>query len=171
MPAGHPEEDGVIDPLLLQIVCSEVYRRAEQRNPASPSLTLADYSDLGGPAGVFRRHLNQLFDRVHATDHLVLKLVLQEMTTAHATKRPATVSQLSHSGLRATDGEIQGLLEQLASASLVRRYDAEPEPWYELIHDRLVRRCPSSSRAISSSCASGSCARSFASSAKDSPKV
>lgn len=142
VPAGHFEEDGVIDPLLLQIVCSEVYRTAEQHEPETPSLTLADYADLGGPAGVFRRHLDELFNRVHAEDHLLLKLVLQEMTTAHATKLPTTISRLSQSGLRPPAEELQGLLDKLVAASLVRRYDADPEPWYELVHDRLVQALP-----------------------------
>lgn len=142
VPVGHSEEDGVIDPLLLQIVCSEVYRTAEQRESESPSLTVADYADLGGPAGVFRRHLDELFNRVHAEDHLLLKLVLQEMTTAHATKRPTTVSRLSQSGLRPPAAELQALLDKLVAASLVRKYDADPEPWYELVHDRLVQALP-----------------------------
>lgn len=140
--AGHSNEDGVVDPLLLQIVCSEVYRGAQQRDPELPSLTLADYTELGGPAGVFRRHLDELFNRVHAEDHLLLKLVLQEMTTAHATKLPTTISRLSQSGLLPSAAEIQELLDKLVAASLVRKYDAEQEPWYELVHDRLVQALP-----------------------------
>jgi hypothetical protein len=142
IPIGHCEDEGVIDPLLLQIVCSEVYREAEHRHPELPLLTLTDYNDLGGPEGVFRRHLDELFKRVHAEDHLLLMLVLQEMTTAHATKLPTTLSRLSHSGLLPPAGEIQNLLDNLVAASLVRRYDAEPEPWYELVHDRLVQALP-----------------------------
>ncbi len=141
-PAGHMEEDGVVDPLLLQIVSSEVYREAEQRNPEAPAMTLIGYAELGGPAGVFRRHLDELFHRVSVGDHLLLKLVLQEMTTAHATKAPTTVSRLSQAGLLAPAAELQGLLDKLVAASLVRRYDADPEPWYELVHDRLVHALP-----------------------------
>jgi len=142
VPVGHTEDDGVVDPLLLQIVCSEMYRGATQRDGGAPTLTLAGYAELGGPAGVFRRHLDELFDRVDAGDHLLLELVLQEMTTAHATKLPTTISRLSAAGLLAPHEELQALLDKLASASLVRRYDADPEPWYELIHDRLVHALP-----------------------------
>jgi hypothetical protein len=142
VPIGHSEDEGVIDPLLLQIVCSEVYREAEHRHPELPLLTLADYNDLGGPEGVFKLHFDELFKRVHAEDHLLLMLVLQEMTTAHATKLPTTLSRLSHSGLLPPREEIQDLLDKLVAASLVRRYDAEPEPWYELVHDRLVQALP-----------------------------
>lgn len=142
VPVGHATENGVVDPLLLQIVFSEVYREADQRDPDAPWLTLMAYSKLGGPAGVFRRHLEELFNRVNISDHLLLKLVLQEMTTAHATKLPTTVSRLSQSGLLAPPAEIQRLLDKLVAASLVRRYDAEPEPWYELIHDRLIEALP-----------------------------
>ena len=30
----------------------------------------------------------------------------------------------------------------MVAASLVRKYDADPEPWYELVHDRLVQALP-----------------------------
>lgn len=142
VPIGHSDEDGVVDPLLLQIVSSEVYREAELRNPDAPALTLAGYAELGGPAGVFRRHLDELFHRVNSGDHLLLKLVLQEMTTAHATKLPTTLSRLSQAGLLASAEELQRLLDKLVSANLARRYDADPEPWYELVHDRLVHALP-----------------------------
>jgi hypothetical protein len=142
VPAGHSDEDGVVDPLLLQIVSSEVYREAEQRNPGAPSLTLAGYAELGGPAGVFRHHLDELFNRVDPGDHLLLKLVLQEMTTAHATKLPTTLSRLSQAGLLASPEELQRLLDKLVAANLVRKYAADPEPWYELVHDRLVHALP-----------------------------
>lgn len=142
VPVGHSDENGVVDPLLLQIVSSEVYREAEQRDPDAPYMTLAGYAELGGPAGVFRRHLDELFNRVSTGDHLLLKLVLQEMTTAHATKLPTTVSRLSQAGLLAPVSELQRLLDKLVSANLVRKYDAEQEPWYELVHDRLVHALP-----------------------------
>jgi hypothetical protein len=64
------------------------------------------------------------------------------MTTAHATKLPTTVSRLSQAGLLAPAAELQRLLDKLVSANLVRKYDAEQEPWYELVHDRLVQALP-----------------------------
>lgn len=142
VPPGHPDDDGVVDPLLLQIVCSEAYRHAQQRDAARPWLTLADYAASGGASGVFRRHLDELFRRVHTEDHLLLLLVLQELTTAHSTKRPATVSRIAESGLLASPRDIQAVLDQLVDANLVRLYRSEKEPWYELVHDRLVKVLP-----------------------------
>jgi hypothetical protein len=142
VPPGHPEEHGVVDPTLLQTMCSEMYRRAEQRSGDRPSLELADYEASGGLDGVFRRHLTELFKLVDAEDHLLLSLVLQEMTTAHATKKPATVTRLLASGLLAERADIESLLDKLVAARLVRKYSADPEPWYELIHDRLVQVLP-----------------------------
>ncbi|WP_437483022.1 ATP-binding protein [Sorangium sp. So ce1014] len=142
VPEGYLEEDGVVDPLLLQIVCSDVYRRAELRQPDAPSLTLDDYQATGGAEGVFRLLLSELFSGLESEEQLVLSLVLHEMTTALATKRPATVPGLLSSGLMASSDEVQALLDRLVAKKLVRRYETAGEPWYELVHDRLARALP-----------------------------
>ncbi|MFO0763021.1 MAG: ATP-binding protein [Byssovorax sp.] len=130
--------DKGFDPLLLQILCSEVYRAAERRDPAEIRLTVEDYQAVGGTAGIFLRYLDGVTAAVPEGERILLRLVLDALITEERTKRAMTLDGLLAARFRAERGEVHAVLERLRDGRLLRTMPRGDETWYELVHDRLV---------------------------------
>jgi hypothetical protein len=128
-----------LDPPLIQIFCTEVYRNAIARDAANPELTVRDVEDVQGLDGIFRRYLEAVTkDPVLENNPLTARSVLDALLTREDTKRAATLEDLTSGRFRASEEEIKPILGVLVDNYLVRRSDREGVEWFELIHERLV---------------------------------
>ncbi len=133
------EEVG-FDPPLLQIFCTEVYREAISRNAANPSLTDEDLIIVGELDGIFHRYLDTVTQHpVLQAAPLIARNVLDTMLTEDNTKRAVTLADLMSAGFRASQADVEGILDALVARYVVRRTMREDTPWFELIHERLVK--------------------------------
>jgi hypothetical protein len=141
------------DPVILQILCTEVYRAALARHPEDPCLTEQDFHQVGGSAGIFLRYVQGVKRGLGSEQALLVQSILDAMTTERGTKMALRVSDLApedpaaaaESSLyfKATRMQAVWVLRHLRDHSVVRAIDANDE-WYELLHDRLVKVIKSS---------------------------
>ncbi len=126
------------DPTILQIVCSEVYRRAAHRNPDDVRLTAADLRGIGSLELMFVGYLEELASDPDAASRLTARAVLDALITREGTRRALTFEAIAGAGFRVTADELEAVLSALVVCRLVRRERRGGERWYELVHERLV---------------------------------
>jgi hypothetical protein len=126
------------DPLLLQIIATEVWKQAVRRNAERVAMTVTDFDAVGGFTGIFRGYVEAISEGVADEHQLLVRTILDTLTTAERTKRPMRSSDLARVYFRATAEEIEQVLNYLVSRRLVRRVAGNTETWFELLHDRLV---------------------------------
>jgi len=128
-----------LDPPLIQIFCTEVYRKAVRRGAAHTELTEEDVDRVGGLDEIFRRYLSDVTgDSVLLADPLLARCVLDALLTQENTKRAATLADLTKARFRASSHEIEPILRVFVRSYLVRRSLRNGVEWFELIHERLV---------------------------------
>ena len=127
------------DSLLLQIVCSAIYREAAVRGEGHMALRERDLEGVGGLEGILRRYLDAATQTVDRGHLLLCRTILDALITPEATKRAVTLETLLQADFTATKEEAEGLLRSLERWRLVRREMRGGQVWYELTHERLVR--------------------------------
>lgn len=127
------------DSLLLQIVCSAVYREARDRSNGSVRLKESDLQSIGGLEGILRRFLDDVTAKIDSEHILLCRTILDALITSEGTKRAVTLQALLQADFTATQEEVQTLLEFLERSRLVRGEMRSGQMWYELTHERLVR--------------------------------
>jgi hypothetical protein len=128
-----------LDPPLIQIFCTEVYKKAASRGAEHTELTEKDVESVGGLDEIFRRYLSDVTnDRILLADPLLARCTLDALLTQENTKRAATLEQLSRARFRASPQEIEPILSVFVQRFLVRRSLANGVERFELIHERLV---------------------------------
>ena len=128
-----------LDPPLIQIFCTEVYRKAVNRDAEHTELTDEDVDRVGGIDGIFRRYLSDVTeDPVLLADPLLARCVLDALLTQENTKRAASLPDLTRSRFRASPEEIEPILRVFVRRFIVRRSLRNGVEWFELIHERLV---------------------------------
>jgi hypothetical protein len=150
------------DPIILQILCTEVYREAAAREERPVRVTTADFEKSGGAVGVFRHYIESVDSSVTGDRSILVRAVLDALITSERTKRTVSVRELaqlaepygdtdaslvagrapSRLSFRASPTEIRDILELFRDKRLVRRLESRSgsngEYRYELLHDRLV---------------------------------
>ena len=122
------------DPLLLQIMCVEVWRDANAKRPGTNELRAEDFENVGGFEQIFQRYVERA--AAAASDPLLVRVLLDTLITAEQTKRVVRSSELVRVlYVRTKQEDIDALLRQLVELQLVRAVGRER---YELLHDRLV---------------------------------
>jgi hypothetical protein len=131
------------DPLLLQIICTEVWREAIHQRPGTHQLTAGDFERVGGFDAIFRRYVVRAAETTPERQ-LVVRVVLDTLITAEQTKRVVRMSELTEGGasgrlyIRAASSEVEDVLSQLESCQLLRPIGEGRDRRFELLHDRLV---------------------------------
>ncbi|HEY2154911.1 MAG TPA: hypothetical protein VGH33_04730, partial [Isosphaeraceae bacterium] len=127
------------EPPMLQIVCTEVYRAARNRDPGDVRLLTEDLDEVGGLDGVFGRYLDNVTATITRGKLLVSRMILDALMTQEGTKRAVTADWLAAEGrfLVAPD-DIEEMLDALARLGLLRPERRSGVTWYELIHEKLV---------------------------------
>ncbi len=132
-------EDSGFDPPVLQIICSELYRAAVERAKRGvPRITLDDAQKVGDLDDIFRRCLDGLAQAIPEERTLLARMVLDALITGDNTKQAVTLEDLLKAQFSAQKEEVREILDILVQQRLLRRQVRDGEPWYELIHERLV---------------------------------
>lgn len=159
--ARVPYESGVVtklvgkleavsyNPLVLQIYCAEVYRKAAERDPENIRLTVEDVEHVGEISDIYMHALSRVIESQPLDKRLLICCALDVLKTADLTKRALRADDLCREpsnedrrtarlAFNATLEDSRWVLEHLTGSALVRRLPTE-EPWYELLHDGIVR--------------------------------
>ncbi|MCY2991187.1 MAG: hypothetical protein NTY19_25410 [Planctomycetota bacterium] len=137
--------DENFDPSMLQIICTEVYRQAVRRDASHVGLTEEDLSAVGGLEGILKNYLDivmrSLRDEAGPADEnlLLAQMILDTLITREDTKQAVTLNDLTEAGFLAREDEILSILRVFETRRLVRCEIRDGQPWYELVHERLVR--------------------------------
>ncbi|MFO0586681.1 MAG: hypothetical protein U0441_04050 [Polyangiaceae bacterium] len=127
------------DPPVLQIVCTELWRKAAQNHPDRAELDEKDLDDAGDRDTIFQRYLRRAIESAKETDHFKLRGILSGLVTSQGTKKATTKEHLAErERFRASREEVDRLITHLVRENVVREEMRGEELWYELIHERLV---------------------------------
>src|SRR6185369_5812761 len=86
------------------------------------------------------RYLNNAIAQIPKPQLLLTRAILDVLTTSEETKRAITFDALlGNEDFRASQEEIQSVLDCLKQQKLVRRDLRSGKLWYELSHDRLAK--------------------------------
>ncbi|HUE89316.1 MAG TPA: hypothetical protein VMO26_24825 [Vicinamibacterales bacterium] len=135
--------DVQFDPVMLQILCTEVYRqavaRAESESRHDARIAETDLHRAGELDGVVRRYLDRVLRAVPKGSVLLSRTVLDAMITREKTKRAVTFEMLKNADFSASVDELERVLATFEQHRLVRSEQRGRELWYELGHERLVQ--------------------------------
>lgn len=130
------------DPPILQILCTEIFNAAQQRDPGTCHLGVADYYAVGGSHEIFPRYVRSATDVEDTVERLIIFSVLDVLTTERGTKMAMRLAQLTGDEaaersvyFKASRDELLKVMQHLQDRSIVRRLNADT---FELLHDRLV---------------------------------
>ncbi len=145
------------EPLVIQIVASELYSDAMLRHPDRREITVDDLTaaeaqaraGAPGPEGhspsLFEHMLERYLQRLDASTpkglRFVVRAALDAMITAAGTRRALTVAMLREAlSVEASAEDLHASLALLEEHHVVRRDLRDGEAWFEPIHDRLALR-------------------------------
>lgn len=126
------------DPTILQILCFEMYRRARADSVEDVRLTAEHLRAVGEIGVMFEDFLDQFAAALDEDAGLVARAVLDALITRKRTKRALRAAEVSSAAIAASEEESRDVLERLYRGRIVRRQERGGEPWFELIHERLV---------------------------------
>lgn len=128
-------DEGVMPPQ-LQLVCSTLY---DELPPDDRQITLAQYEELGGAAGILKTYLAGELARLVGPDRTLARGILKELIDSQGNKRVGTEEDLVRT-LGVTPVQLKPVLEKLVRAHLVRPLNLEQrgETGYELAHEYLA---------------------------------
>jgi hypothetical protein len=126
------------DPLMLQILCTEVYRLAMARRDTDGRLTEDDLEKAGGLDGVVRRYLDRVIAAIPPNTVLLSRTVLDTLITQEKTKRAVTLDAFVNADFSASEAELSQVLGVFERQRLLRAERRGSQTWYELGHERLV---------------------------------
>lgn len=127
------------DSLLLQIVCTGIYRVANERGGKPLRLLEQDLDAVGGWESILRSYLDLVTQQVNPSHLLLTRTILDTLITTENTKRAVTLDTLLNADFEATREEIEAVLDSLEKPRLVRKEPRGQKIWYELAHERLVK--------------------------------
>jgi hypothetical protein len=131
------------DPVMLQILCTEVYRQAVARAGsearAHARIAETDLEHAGELDGVVRRYLDRVLRAVPQGSVLLSRTMLDAMITREKTKRAVTFEMLKNADFSASGEEMERVLATFVLHRLVRAEQRGRQTWYELSHERLVQ--------------------------------
>lgn len=125
------------DPPQLQIVCDALY---DARNEAS-GMTLQLYKQMGGARKILEEYLERVMRRFSADELLPAKDILKSLISEKNQRlvlNPALLQQRICSGLSYGAFSMNRLIEELASARVIRIGRQDGQRWIELSHDFLI---------------------------------
>jgi hypothetical protein len=132
------------DPLILQILCTEIFNAAQKRDPGTHHLSVADFMDVGGCTEIFLRYVTAATNVPDNARRLIIYSILDTLTTDRGTKMAMRLDDLTPAEavaetsiyFKATRDQVQEAMRHLEARSIVRPINVDT---YELLHDRLVK--------------------------------
>ncbi|MFN8463907.1 MAG: SIR2 family protein [Caldilineaceae bacterium] len=133
---GDNEEGKSVMPPQLQLVCSALYNRLR---PGQSTITLDDYSAVGGVRGILQRYLEDELAYLPRDDQAIAHAALEELVTSHGTKSVKSLSELA-TGTGVDEARLAAVVQRLINARLLRVVERESrDSAYELAHEYLIR--------------------------------
>ena len=129
------------DPAILQVLCSEVWKKALESEERPIRLAMPHLEAVGGVNGVFRGYLNSVTAEVPSDDYrmrIQVRAVLDSLVTERRTKRAIKKLDFRRRGFSIETAELNKALELLTRHRLVREDRRGGDSWFELIHERLI---------------------------------
>ncbi|MDW3221812.1 MAG: hypothetical protein R8G34_02815 [Paracoccaceae bacterium] len=126
------------DPPLLQILCTEVYRVAFQRDGEEAALKSSDVDAVGSIDDIFESYIQRLLDQTPQNLHFLVKLVLNKLITSDNTKMALRAEDLTHGNFVITLPQCQEVLKFLVAGKIVRCDTRQGTDWFELVHEHIV---------------------------------
>lgn len=127
------------DPVMLQILCTQLVRKAGERDPDELNIKVRDLEELGGIEGVFRSYLSETVSSLDDANQLLCRVVLASLITRDETKQAMRLNDLQQGQFVADEANLGHVLATLVDQRLVRREHREDDIWYELSHERLAK--------------------------------
>jgi WD40 repeat protein len=131
------------DPIVLQVLCSEVWERARLRGAEGEPvrLELADLEAIGGVRQVFRGYLDKVNGEIDPKDlrrKILTGAVFEALISEKRTKLAVSREFLLEQSFLCTGEELDEVLDRLCRHRLVRSDPRGGVRWFELVHERLV---------------------------------
>ena len=131
------------DPVMLQVLGSEVWERARARTPEGKEvrLELADLEAIGGVKQVFRSYLDQVQAEIEPADvrrKILTRAVFNALISEKRTKLALSRDDLLRQYFVITEPELEEVLDRLSRHRLIRSDPRGDVRWYELVHERLI---------------------------------
>jgi eukaryotic-like serine/threonine-protein kinase len=151
--AGYAFEPGVVDDMLdvatsrgaLPLVSFAATRLWEARDRERRLLTAAAYREMGGVAGAFARHADQVTAAVPPQSQPLLRAILTRLVTPEGTR--AVVDHRELVSLAPDRRELERILDQLVRARLIHVHtDATQGATVEIVHEMLITEWPTLAR-------------------------
>ncbi|MCX6583722.1 MAG: HEAT repeat domain-containing protein [Candidatus Aminicenantes bacterium] len=133
-PAAQP--DPCIEPIKLQIVCSELWNR---RDETHSRIFTAAYKAAGGVDSIVNRFIMKRLKKVSWTRRKLMERIFNALKTPDNTKRYHSFEDLTAQLNIKRKKHFKKLLGQLEELDILRREERGGTSWYEFLHDYLVR--------------------------------
>jgi len=152
--AGYTFEDPSIVEDMLDVATSRgalpllsfaATRLWDARDAQRKLLTKAAYQQMGGVAGAFARHADQVAAAVPPTSQILLRTIMTRLVTPEGTR--AIIDRKELLSLRgdkpAQQREIEQILDQLVRARLIHLHtDLDQTATVEIVHEMLISEWP-----------------------------
>jgi HEAT repeat protein len=132
----NPELVDMIDPVALQIVCSQLWDI--EKTGLDKIFNLKTYEDKGGAEVFFRGYLDNIFTGSSPEKKYLAYRVFNHIVTRRGTKVAFTLNSLANTLLDADKQLLQELIDDFRKNLVLRYQWRKEEMWYEIYHDRFV---------------------------------
>jgi hypothetical protein len=148
--AGYSFEDpAIVDDMLraaanrgaLPLLSFAATRLWDARDRERKLLTESAYRQMGGVAGAFVRHADQVAAAVPARNQILLRAIMTRLVTPEGTR--AVVDRNELTSLAGSKQEIEQILDQLVRGRLIHLHtDPDQVATVEIVHEMLITEWP-----------------------------
>jgi len=136
VPGLADSEGPGIEPIRLQIVCSELWNR---RDEARSLITKAAYEASGGVDSIIKRFTRDRLEKIPRSKQQLMEKVFNLLKTPDNTKRLRSFQDLAELlKIKLGKKSLKGLLVKLEELGILREEERGGTTWYEFRHDYLV---------------------------------
>ena len=131
----NPELMDMVDPVALQIVCSQLWDI--EKTSTDKTFHLKTYEDKGGAEAFFRSYVEDIFKDFSPEQKYLAYQVFNHILTRRGTKVAFTLNSLKKILPDADEPLLQQLINDLQNKRILRYQWRKEEMWYEIYHDRF----------------------------------
>ncbi|HSN29743.1 MAG TPA: serine/threonine-protein kinase, partial [Kofleriaceae bacterium] len=143
--AGYAFEPGIVDDMLqagaLPLLSFAATRLWDARDREARRFTLAAYQRMGGVAGAFARHADQVAAALPPQSQPMLRAILTRLVTPEGTRAVADRGELLSLG-----DDADRVIDHLVRARLVQVHTEAEGTTVEIVHEMLITEWPTLAR-------------------------
>jgi serine/threonine protein kinase len=153
--AGYSFEDAaIVDDMMrfassggaLPLLSFASARLWDARDQQRRLLTVGAYAEMGGVAGAFARHADQVAAALPPQDQILLRAILTRLVTAEGTRAVVDLEELM--SLAPDRREVEQVVDRLVRGRLVHLRMEGAVSTVELVHEMLITQWPSLRRLL-----------------------